>query len=243
MIKKLSFLSVGILIAAAGVHAQSLSVVVPQLAPLSTETYKNMVMAIAEAGGKTVEVQVVPFARAVYAMETGQADIESAIIQLPDQKKWAALKYDYASTEMCKTVFVLYTNKAKPITVAELKSGNAKRYRLETDAAHVDHFPFPIEASTSVDASLKKVDSGVIDGFVFGQGSSDTALRRLGLKNLVRQYYDTFSLVFLLKKGARGGPIDAMITNGIAKTKASGKYQEIMGPYLAIAGKFIDWQP
>lgn len=34
-----------------------------------------------------------------------------------------------------------------------------------------------------------------------------------------------------------------MITDGLAKIKANGKYQEIMGPYTAGASKYIEWQP
>lgn len=176
-------------------------------------------------------------------METKQADIESSYVQIPDQGKWAGLKYDYSSAVLAKIVFVLYANKAKPISVDDLKAGNAKGYRIETDSAHVDHFSFAIAPSSSIDASLKKLDSGEIDGFVFSQGSTDVALKRLGLKNVSRQYYDTFSGVFLLQKGGRGGPIDAMITDGLAKIKANGKYQEIMGPYTAGASKYIEWQP
>lgn len=243
MRKRYSLLLAGIIAAAGGVSAQGLNVVVPQLSPAATDAYKRIIEAIAEAGGTTATVRIVPFPRAVYMMETRQADIESSFVQVPDQSKWAALKYDYSSAELLKIVFVLYSNKAKPIGAADLKAGNAKGYRIETDTAHIDHFPFAALPSTSIDASLKKVDSGEIDGYIFSQGSTDAALKRLGYKNISRQVYETFSGVFLLQKGARGGALDAMISEGLAKIKASGKYQEIMGPYAAGASKFIDWQP
>ncbi len=241
--KRLVFALAALLALASSLAAQDLKVVVPQLSPAATEAYTKAIQAIADAGGKKITVQVVPFARAVYTMETKDADIESTIVQIPDQKKWAALKYDYSSAELVKVVFVLYTNKSKAVTVAELKAGNAKKYKIETDTAHVDHFTFAALPSSNIDASLKKVDSGDIDGFIFSQGSTDAALKRLGLKNVTRQYYDTFSGVFMLQKGGRGGPIDAMITDGLAKIKASGKYQEILGPYSAGASKYIEWQP
>jgi len=34
-----------------------------------------------------------------------------------------------------------------------------------------------------------------------------------------------------------------MITDALAKLKANGKYQEIMGAYAAGASKYIEWQP
>ena len=239
----LALMGVYLIVAAMGVSAQSLNVVVPQLSPAATDSYKKTIEAIVDAGGRTAAVQILPFARAVYMMETKQADILSTFVQIPDQKKWAALKYDYSSSELLKIVFVLFTNKSKPISVADLKSGNAKGYKIETDAAHIDHFSFAVAPSTSIDASLKKVDSGDIDGFIFSQGSTDAALKRLGLKNIARQYFDTYSGVFLLQKGGRGGPLDALIAAGLAKIKANGKYQEILGAYAAGASKYIEWQP
>jgi polar amino acid transport system substrate-binding protein len=228
---------------AALLSAATYQVAVPQLSPLSTDTYKALITAILEATGNAANAQVKPFARCVYEIETKAVDIVSTMVALPDQKKWANLKYDYSTAEAVKIVFVLYTNKNKPIDPAELKKGNPKGYKLETDAAHLDHFGFPISASTSVDASLKKVDSGEIDGYIFSQSSADAALKRLGYANVRRQLFDTFSGTFLIPKGGRGGPVDALISDGLAKIKANGKYQEIVGQLIAGASKYLEWQP
>jgi polar amino acid transport system substrate-binding protein len=243
MRKRLSLVIAVSLIGLSSLFAQELKAVVPQLSPMATDTFKKIIEAIVDSSGKTISLQIVPFARAVYLIENKQADIECSAVQIPDQKKWSALAFDYSSAEIIKIVFVLYTNKAKPISAVDLKSGNAKGYKIETDVAHVGHFAFAATPSTSIDASLQKVDSGAIDGFLFSQGSSDPALKRLGLKNIARQYYDTFSGVCLLQKGGRGGPMDAMITDGMARLKANGKYQTIIGPYAAGASKYIEWQP
>lgn len=226
-----------------GLAAQPIKAVVPQLSPAATDVYQKLAQAVVEASGRTVTLEVLPFARTVYMMETKQADLLSSIVQIPDTKKWAALKYDYSTSEVIKIVFVLYTNKAKPINMADLKSGKATGLKIETDGAHLDHFPFATSPSTSVDASLKKVDSGEIDGYLFSQGSGDAALKRLGYKNIVRIYYETFTASFLLQKGARGGALDKALTDGLAKIKASGKFNEIAGAYVSTASKFIDWQP
>jgi hypothetical protein len=223
--------------------AQEVKVVVPQLSPLATDTYMKIVQAVLEAGGRPASIQTVPFARAIYLMETKAADVECALIQNPDKSKWAALKYDIATPEVLKVVFVLYTNKAKPVKVADLKAGKAAGLKLETDATLLDYFPVAVSASTSIDASLQKVDSGAIDGYLFSQGSADPALKKLALKNVQRQYYDTFTGSFLLQKGGRGGALDKVLIDGMAKITASGKYKEIVGPYAATASTFADWQP
>jgi polar amino acid transport system substrate-binding protein len=233
---------VAFLAMAVGLAAQEYKVVVPQVSQTATDVYRKSIEAIAESQGKKISVQILPFARAVYLMETKQADIQSAITQIPDKTKWAGLKFDYSTSPLIDIVFILYTNKSKPVTAAELKAGNAKKYKIETDTAHVPHFPFAA-ASTSIDASLQKVDAGTIDGYVFSQASCDAAIKRLGLKNVHREYFDTLSGVFLLQKGGRGGELDKMITAGLAEIKANGKYQTIIGAYAETASKFIDWQP
>lgn len=239
--KKIVTAVLACMLLAAGVFAQEYKVVVPQVSPAAIEVYTKSIQAIMEADGKKVVSQTAPFARAVYMLEAKQADILSAIVQIPDQAKWTDLKFDYSTDSLLGIVFILYTNKAKPVTAAELKAGNAKGYKIETDTAHTLHFPFAV-ASTSIDASLKKLEEGTIDGYVFSQGSTDAALKRLALKNVKREYFDTLNGVFVLQKGARGGPLDKSISAGLAKIKTNGKYKDIVGPYADAASKFIDWQ-
>jgi ABC-type amino acid transport substrate-binding protein len=228
---------------AGGLAGQVYKVAVPQLSPTTIDIYTKLATALVEATGNKAEIQVLPFARCIYSIENKLVDMVAMTVALPDQKKWAALGYDYSTSEAFKLVFVLYTNKAKPIDVAELKKGNPKGYRLETDSAHTAYFPFAISPSTSFEASLRKVDSGDIDGYIFAQPSADGVVRSAGLKNIYRQYYDSFSAMFLIQKGARGGKMDALITDGLTKIKASGKYLEIMATYLAGASVYIEWQP
>ncbi len=241
--RKSAAMMVFMAVAIAALGAQSLKVAVPQLSPISTDSYKALAAALLEATGASADIQVMPFARCVYSIENKDVDIVSTIVALPDNKKWAALGYDYSSTAAVKIVFVLFTGKGKKIDVAELKKGNPKGYKIETDAAHTGHFPFAVLPSTSVDASLKKVDTGEIDGYVFSQSTGDAALKRLGLKNVRRAYYDTFSGTFLIQKGGRGGALDKRISDGMAKIKANGKYDAIMGPLIAGASSYAEWQP
>lgn len=226
---------------AVGVFAQEYKAVVPQVAPAAIDAFSKSIQAIVESEGKKAVPQTVPFARAVYMLEAKQADMLVVIVQIPDQTKWADLKYDYSTDSLLSIVFVLYTNKAKPVTVAELKAGNPKGYKIETDTAHTLHFPVAV-GSTSIDASLKKLEEGTIDGFIFSQGSTDVALKRLALKNIKREYFDTLNGVFGLQKGARGGPTDKMLSAGLAKIKANGKYKELIGAYSDSASKYLDWQ-
>lgn len=241
--KRLVIMIVMGLVIVSAVIAEEYKVVVPQLSPVTIKVYSDIAQAVIEATGNTATIQVLPFARCIYMMETKAADIESMIVKIPDPAKARQLKYDYSTTEVGKIVFVLYYNKNKPIKVEDLKSGNAKGYKIETDTAHMDHFSFPTMGSTSFEASIKKVDSGMIDGFVFAQPSVDAALKRLGLKNVARAYFDSFQIKFIIQKGQNGGPIDKMLSDGLAKIKANGTYDTIMGAYNEGAANYIEWQP
>ncbi|NJL73562.1 MAG: hypothetical protein HC888_19580 [Candidatus Competibacteraceae bacterium] len=179
-------------------------VVVPQLSPTSTEAYQRLITAVLAETGNTATIQVLPFARCVYLIETKQAQILSEVVAIPDQRKWADLKFDYATSALNPIVFVLYYNRNKPINIADLKAGKASGLKLETETSHVNHFGFPVSPSSNVDGSLKKVDSGDIDGYLFSQGSGDVVLRRLGLKNVRRAFFDTFTGAFVIQKGERG---------------------------------------
>ena len=57
-----------------------------------------------------------------------------------------------------------------------------------------------------------------------------------------RQLYDQYDLVFPIQKGGKGGRVDTMLTDGIAKLKQSGRFDQIMGG-LVKADMYNDWQP
>jgi hypothetical protein len=171
------------------VSALDYKVVVPQLEPTSTGAYQNLATAVLAATGNNAIIQVLPFAPCIYLMETNKADIESTIVQIPNQKKWFDLKYDYSTVDASKIEFLLYTNKNTPIDVAELKSGNLRGYKIETDTAHVNHFTFAVSLSCSIGVSLKKV---------------------------ARAYYETFIGSFLIAKGGRESPVNKMLSDGMA---------------------------
>ena len=231
------------LMMAGSLQAIEYKVVVPKLSPVSTDAYTALIKAIIDATGNKADIQVQPFARCVYLVETKQVDIVSTEVAVPDKAKAASQKFDYSAAETNQITFVLYTNKNKRLSVDELKKGNPKGYKIETDLAHVNHFSFALIGSTSIEASLKKVDAGQIDGYIFSQGSGDSALKAAGLKNIFRQPYDIYSGRFLLQKGTAAGSVDKMLSEGLAKIKASGQYAQILEKVNAAAATYIDWQP
>ena len=220
--------------------AQTYKVAIMELP--ATAVYRDLVSAIAEEAGAKVDIQVVPTARALALVESKAVDIEVPQLISHNPERLRTIQFDYSTEVIYNSAFVLYTNKTKPVDVASLKAGNPKGYVVETDLSNLSSFEFKGAATTSFEASLRKVDSGSVDGFIFSQTTIDPLLKKLGLTNIKRELYDNFQLVCALQKGARGGPADRMLSVGLRKVRANGRFDKIIGPYVA-AAKYTDWQP
>jgi polar amino acid transport system substrate-binding protein len=228
------------LMAGVSVWAQTYKVAIMQLP--AANVYRDLMLAIAQEAGAKLDIQVVPVARAVGLVESKVVDIEVPQLISHNPERLRTLRFDYSTDVIYNSAFVLYTNKAKPVDVASLKAGNPKGYLIETDLSDLSSFEFKCSATTNFEASLKKVDSGDVDGFIFTQTTVDPILKRLGLTNIKRELYDNFQLVCALQKGARGGPVDRMLSIGLRKVRANGQFEKIIGAYAA-AAKYNDWQP
>jgi len=228
------------LMAGNSLWAQSYKVALMDLP--SAPLYRELLQGIAQEAGAKLDMQVVPVARALGLVETKTADIECPQLVSHNPDRLRTLPFDYSTAVIYNSAFVLYTNKAKSVDVANLKAGNSKGYVIETDLSNLTSFEFKGSPTTSLEASLKKVDAGAIDGFIFSQTAGDPIVKRLGLTHVRRQLYDNFQLAFALQKGARGGPADRMLTTGLTKLRADGRFDKLMGDYVKSA-KYADWQP
>ncbi len=194
----------------------------------------DLVKLLADASGATITPQVVPFARSINDVVTRKVDFHMPLIQ-PKGQDPAKLEYDYSTETIFHVNFVLYTNKSKPVDVKGLKDLN-----IETDLAHVNYFDFPIKGSNSIEASLKKIDAGRIDGFIFADFASDPIVKSFDLKTLKRQLYQVFDVKIVLPKGDNGKDVDLFLSDTIKKLRDSGKFATLMN---AIDQPYNDWQP
>jgi polar amino acid transport system substrate-binding protein len=237
-----SKIAIGLLgaILCAALSAQSYKVAIVQVS--TSESFKALVEAIGAATGAKFEVQVVPSSRVAYLVENKQADFGLPLLGVKDPAKTAALPYDYATASIYKNAFVLYSSKARPVDVAELKKGNAKGYKIESGGSNPNQYDFTASLSSNAEGSLKKIDAGSIDGYIYSQITTDGILKSTGLKSIKRQLYNDYELMFILQKGGRGGALDKLILDGMAKIKASGRFDAILGDIIK-AAKYDDWQP
>lgn len=194
----------------------------------------DLVKAMAKTSGKDIEIQVVPFNKSMHDVVDGKADFHMPLIKAENIDE-TTLDYANSTETIFHVNFVLYTNKNKPVDKASLKD-----YRIETDLAHVKYFDFPIQGSARLDSSLKKVDAGRIDGFIFADFASDPIVKQEGLKNIHRELYKVFDVKIILPKGEKGKATDAFLTETIEKMRTDGSFNKIMSP---IDQPYNDWQP
>jgi hypothetical protein len=223
-------------------HASADSFKVAMMNLPTQETFKNLLAAIADLTKNSFDIQVVPPARTAYLIENKQVDFTLPMVTIKDPAKVAALKYAYSTPILYQSAFVLITNRGKPIDEAELIKGNTKGYKIEMDVSNVDQFEFKGIPSTNIEASLKRVSDGSIDGYIHSQTTTTPVLKKLGLPNLKRQLYEYFDLVLTVQKGGNGEAVNAMLSSAIKTLRGSGKYDQIMGDIVK-AAKYDDWQP
>jgi hypothetical protein len=206
----------------------------------TSDHYVDLVKAIAEDRKVTIDITVVPSARASFLVTNAQVDfIVPTGHRLSPAK--VSRNIDYVAP-LFPMAFVLYTNKNKPVDVADLKSGNRKGARIEVNISTTAAFGFTARPSESVEASLRRVDAGVIDGFIFSQATGDAALRKLGLSHIQRTLYANIPMFFGASRGPKSQEVERLLAEGMTSLRKSGKFDSILGN-LARSARWDDWQP
>lgn len=217
--------------------AKELRVSMAQLAVLVENQDKGVLVDLIKAmmslyPDSTLKLSVSPFARSISNVTSGQADMHLPLIRAPSEQD---LNFSFSKASFWPVNFVLYHHKDKPLDLSKLGS-----YQIETDLAHINYFDFKPAGSSNIPGSLRKLDLGRIDGFVYADSVTDPILKELGLKNIRRTLYKVFDVAAVLPKGTAEGPLDQMLIEGLAKLKADGRYQAIIGP---VAQPYDNWQP
>lgn len=194
----------------------------------------DLVKALAKESGATINYNVVPFARSMDDVINKRVNFHMPLIvsTLVDESK---LDYAHSTETIFHVNFILYTNKKKAVDRTKLKE-----YKIETDKAHTQYFDFPVIASTNLAGSLRKLNAGQIDAFIFADFASDPIIKEENLTNIKRELYYRFDVKIILPKGAKGGPVDQFLTKTIQAMRKKGEFQKIMD---VIDTPYDNWQP
>ncbi len=193
--------------------------------------YPESVIEIEKISGIKIDIKVVPFERSLNMAIKGDADFHIPIIETDI----GDAPYFFSSEILHKMAFAIYSNKNNPIDKDHLEDK-----AIESDSAHVKLFPFKTIPSTCLECSLKKVNYGRIDGFVYAFFAADKVIRAEKLYNIHRELYKNYSVKALIAKTKRGKYIDQFLTKYISILKKNGTWNIYYPPEEDI---YTHWQP
>jgi len=143
--------------------------------------------------------------------------------------------YDYSTETIFHVNFVLYTKKGSNISIDKLPGS-----KVETDIAHTPYFDFPIKGSSNLELSLKKLSTGRIDAFIFADFACDPLVKKNNFINIKRDLFKVYDVKIVLPQNGTGGKTDKFLSDTIARLRANGIYDKIMG---ALDAEYDNWQP
>ena len=200
----------------------------------------DLIKAIAATytGGKFV-IHPAPLARVESDLVNGTTDAFVPDLRLADESQ---LKYRFSTESIGKVHFILYSRKTAPVRAKDIQQAQGKSpadfpYTIETI---VIPWGFPTIEFTDLTSAFKKLDAGHIHAFIWAQEEADAELRRLGLKNIVREEFRAFEDVFAVTGGPRGDFVDNILSKCIRQLRNSGELQRL---YSRIHRPYDPWQP
>lgn len=194
----------------------------------------DLVKAVSEVSKNDIDIKVLPFSASLNLVIFNKRDFHMPLIK-NDVINEGDLKYYYSTDTIFHVNFVIYCKKDK-----DINAQNIANFKVETDRAHVEYFPFATIPSNSIEKSLEKVNSGEIDAFIFADFATDPYLKQMDNKNIKREFYKRFDVKIVFPKNEKGKQMDLMFSDALSKLRSSGKLEQITGPLDAA---FDNWQP
>jgi polar amino acid transport system substrate-binding protein len=182
-----------------------------------------------------ISIDVFPFERSIYYVEQGQSDMHFPIVghnfgTREDDAYEDFLQQRGLRRSTCfltKSHFALYRNREHP----PLDLNRLHEYRIETDAGHQLNFDIPMQGSTNLPGSIRKLSAGRIDGLVFAAREIDLMIREAGITNIERQDFQIVASKFILPDTPQGEETDRMLCEVISRMVRTGRLAEVARPY------------
>ncbi|MFW5783461.1 MAG: hypothetical protein ACOCY8_02975, partial [Spirochaetota bacterium] len=209
-----------VLAGATGFAQADLNASIAQI-PVLAETpergvFIDLVRAIDETyDGGEINIDVVPFARSVTNVIRGEADFHIPSFVNPVIPE-SALPYSWVPEPVGYVTLVIYSNAENRLTREDIdaafEAGGRFPYVIEVGAGIEPQFPFPTQGSNSIEQSMRKVDAGRIDAYLWPP-EGDDIVRSLRLGNIHREVYGEFEDVILVPKTPRGREVSAILND------------------------------
>ena len=217
-----------------GTEQRPLRVVIPFLGDAPGQGPEHPLVDVIRQWGKTsgraMTIERFPFKRSLMMAANGEADFHFPLIKDQDASD-QGLPFAYSSTVVHTVNFVLYTRRGEDIDLSQ-----PEKYRIATHGGHGNLLPFPVTEDHTIEGSLRKLDTGRIDAFIFADSGGDPVLLDLGLMNIERRLYKVYDVHAVISHDKKGGEVDEFITEA-TKTMS----RELLG-LAGVDQPYHDWQ-
>ena len=220
---------------AISVCADDIKVSVPEIPPLVQSTRGGQIVDLVHAlsshygGGRFLIEGPYPFKRSIDNVASGKSDMHIPLLFNPAAPN-PPPGCIYSTESMFHVVFVLYVRNDHPIrSLSSLSNLKLEGFSIETDAAHIHLFPFPLEPAVSIESALRKVEAGRIDGFLFAMKETDAVLRRLAFQDIRRIEYGSFDARAIFPDTPKGRRHEAIYSQLLKDCNASGECPRLLG--------------
>lgn len=194
----------------------------------------DLIKAMATASpDRQIEIKVQPFNKSLNEALQGGADFHLPLLKDTNNKK-GNRGFQYSDVTLWLVKFALYTNKNLKISPQNFSKAN-----IETEMTHVSFFE-NVNPSRDIVQSLKRVNDGKLDGFIFAALECEDIIKREKLTNLSSQLFRTFEVKFIVPNGKKGEATNKVLSELVDKIKANGEFNKILSP---IVNFYRDWKP
>jgi len=231
-----------VLLSTSSIAAKDIVVSIAQLPVVSESRTKGVFVELVKALNReykdgSISFSLYPFKRSLRNVQKGRADFHLPFMKSKKgERVLAEMGLEYAFERSNRVPFALYFNTSNTPIVDRVRKGftlkDIANFRIETDGAHVIFFDdIPIQYSTCIECSVKKLDRGRIDGFIFAAREVDHVVNTLALDNIDSALIHNFDAAPVFRSTAEGKETNRIISKLIKKLRSTGELAKIMLPY------------
>lgn len=205
----------------------------PVVSAKKSDPFPQIFIKGAEQSGLTPQVRILPVERTVLFLKSNKLDMQAPYIVNPNLPP-TQLPFKVSEATFYQLNFVLYSNSKKDIDLERLAN-----YKIVTDLAFKDMMGFDVGTITNIDATLKMVNAGRLDGVIYAANVVDPMLEMYRMKNVRRSFFGAFDVKALIANNENTQQIDDMLT----KTAQVFEFSPEVNILSSNHQKYDDWQP
>lgn len=205
----------------------------PVVSAKKSDPFPQIFIKGAELSALTPQVRILPVERTVLFLKSNKLDMQAPYIVNPNLPP-KQLPFKVSEATFYQLNFVLYSNSKKDIDLERLAD-----YKIVTDLAFKDMMGFEVGTITNIDATLKMVNAGRLDGVIYAANVVDPMLEMYKMKNIRRSFFGAFDVKALIAQNENTQQIDEMLT----KMAEAFKFSPEVSILSSNHEKYEDWQP